>query len=457
MKSIILAGGVGSRLFPLSREYYPKQFIKFKAFGKSLFQLTFKRTLKLSSLDDIYIITNKKHKFLVLGQIEELGYNFDEDNILVEPVGKNTLPAIYYGVKVIKERDGDDTVAVFPSDHLIEDKEEFVKSVKDGIKLADDYLITFGIKPNKPHTGYGYIKPGEKLDIGYKVDEFKEKPDLETAKKYIESGYLWNSGMFLFKTDIFEEDVKKYCPEVYEAFKDGSIEEIYKKVPDISIDYGIMEKSDRVAVIPLTIKWSDLGSFDAIYEVFEKDENENVVYGENVVLNSKGNLVYTHNKKLVSMIGVNDLIVVDTKDALLICNKGDSQKVKDVVKYLKLKGDDRVLFHRRVYRPWGWYEVLEEGRFYKVKKITVLSGKKLSYQLHYHRSEHWVVVKGMAKVTIEGEEKFVRSGESIFVRSGYKHRLENPGKIPLEVIEIQVGEYLEEDDIVRFDDDWNRK
>jgi len=457
MKSIILAGGVGSRLFPLSREYYPKQFIKFKAFGKSLFQMTLERTLKLSSLDDVYIITNEKHKFLVLGQIEELGYNFDEDNILVEPVGKNTLPAIYYGVKVIKERGGDDAVAVFPSDHLIEDGEGFVKSVKDGVKLADNYLITFGIKPNKPHTGYGYIKPGEKLEVGYKVDEFKEKPDFETAKRYIERGYLWNSGMFLFKTDIFEEEVKKYCPEVYEAFKEEDINKVYGKVPDISIDYGIMEKSDKVAVIPLNIKWSDLGSFDAIYEVFEKDENENVVYGENVVLNSKGNLVYTHSKKLVSLIGVNDLIVVDTKDALLICNKGDSQKVKDVVKYLKQKGDDRVLFHKKVYRPWGWYEVLEEGRFYKVKKITVLPGKKLSYQLHYHRSEHWVVVKGMAKVTIEGEEKFVRSGESIFVRSGYKHRLENPGKIPLEVIEIQVGEYLGEDDIVRFEDDWNRK
>ena len=212
-----------------------------------------------------------------------------------------------------------------------------------------------------------------------------------------------------------------------------------------------------MAVIPINIKWNDLGSFDAIYEVFEKDENENVVYGENVVLNSKNNLIYGYDGKLVSLIGVNDLIVIDTRDVLLICNKGDSQKVKDVVKYLKQKGDERVLFHKKVYRPWGWYEVLEEGRFYKVKKITVLPGKKLSYQLHYHRSEHWVVVKGMARVVIEGEEKFVRSGESIFVRSGYKHRLENPGKIPLEVIEIQVGEYLEEDDIVRFDDDWNRK
>ena len=457
MKSIILAGGVGSRLFPLSREYYPKQFIKFNALEESLFQLTFERTLKISNIKDIYIITNEKHKFLVLGQIEELGYNFKEENILIEPIGKNTLPAIYYGVKAIKERYGDDAVAVFPSDHLIKNEDEFVNTIKDGVKLADNYLITFGINPNKPHTGYGYIKPGEKLDVGYKVEEFKEKPDLETAKKYIENGYLWNSGMFLFKTDIFEEEIKKYCPEVYEAFKEEDINEVYRKVPDISIDYGIMEKSDRVAVIPINIKWSDLGSFDAIYDVFDKDENGNIIYGENIILNSKHNLIYTHGGKLVSLIGIDDLIIVDTRDALLICNKGESQKVKDVVKYLKQKGDERVLFHKKVYRPWGLYEVLEEGRFYKVKKITVLPGKKLSYQLHYHRSEHWVVVKGMARVVIEGEEKFVRSGESIFVRSGLKHRLENPGKIPLEVIEIQVGEYLGEDDIVRFEDDWDRK
>ncbi len=456
MKSIILAGGVGSRLFPLSREYYPKQFIKFKVFNKSLFQMTFERTLKLSNIEDIYIITNEKHKFLALGQIEELGYDFNEDNILVEPEGKNTLPAIYYGIKVIKEKNGNDIVGVFPSDHLIKDEDEFIKSIKEGCKIVNDYLVTFGIKPSKPHTGYGYIKPGKKLDVGYKVDEFKEKPDLNTAKKYVESGYLWNSGMFLFKTNIFEEEVKKHCPEIYEAFKNTDINEVYKKTPDVSVDYGIMEKSNRVAVIPTNIRWSDLGSFDAIYEVFDKDKDGNVIYGENVTMDSKNNLIYTYNGKLVSLIGVDDLIIVDTKDSLLVCNKGESQKVKDIVKYLKQKGDERVLFHKKVYRPWGFYEILEEGRFYKVKKITVLPGKKLSYQLHYHRSEHWVVVKGMAKVTIEGKERFIRSGESIFVRSGYKHRLENPGKIPLEVIEIQVGEYLEEDDIVRFEDEWGR-
>ncbi|MCQ6253520.1 mannose-1-phosphate guanylyltransferase/mannose-6-phosphate isomerase [Methanocaldococcus sp.] len=456
MKSIILAGGVGSRLWPLSREYYPKQFIKFKPFKKSLFQMTFERCLRLSNIEDIYIITNEKHKFLVMGQIEKLGYNFNEENILVEPIGKNTLPAIYYGVKEIKKY-GDDVVGVFPSDHLIENVDEFAKTIKKGEDLAKDYLVTFGIKPTKPHTGYGYIKPGEELDIGYKVEEFKEKPDLDTAKEYLKKGYLWNSGMFLFRTDVFEEEVKKHCPEVYEAFKLEDIDEIYKIVPDISIDYGVMEKSDKVAVIPLNIKWSDLGSFDAFYEEFEKDKNGNVIYGENIVINSNNNLVNVHDGKIVSLIGVNDLIVVDTKDALLICNKGDSQKVKDVYKKLKERNDKRILFHKTVYRPWGYYTVLEEGQFYKIKKITVLPGKKLSYQLHYHRSEHWIVVKGMAKVTIDGKEFFVRSGESTFVRSGVKHRLENPGKIPLEVIEIQVGEYLEEDDIVRFDDDWGRK
>jgi mannose-1-phosphate guanylyltransferase/mannose-6-phosphate isomerase len=457
MKIIILAGGVGSRLWPLSREYYPKQFIKFKKFKKSLFQQTFERCLKLvNDINDIYIITNEKHKFLVLGQIEELGHNFNEENILIEPMGKNTLPAIYYGVKEIRNY-GDDVVGVFPSDHLIGDMKEFTKTIKKGEKITKDYLVTFGIKPSKPHTGYGYIKPSKKLEVGYKVEEFKEKPDLKTAKEYIKKGYLWNSGMFLFKTDVFEEEVKKHCPEVYEAFKLNGIDEIYENVPDISIDYGVMEKSDKVAVIPLDIKWSDLGSFDAFYEEFEKDEYGNILYGENISIDSKNNLVNINDGKLVSLIGVEDLIVVDTKDALLICKKEHSQKVKEVVKRLKEKNDERILFHKTVYRPWGSYTILEEGLFYKIKRITVLPGKKLSYQLHHHRSEHWIVVKGMAKVTVEGKEYFVRSGESTFVKSGLKHRLENPGKIPLEVIEIQVGEYLEEDDIVRFDDDWDRE
>jgi mannose-1-phosphate guanylyltransferase/mannose-6-phosphate isomerase len=463
MKSIILAGGVGSRLWPLSREYYPKQFIKFKSLDKSLFQMTFERCLKLSdSLDDIYVITNEKHKFIVMRQIEELGYNnFNNGNILIEPTGKNTLPAVYYGIKEIKNNSGnnkDNIVGVFPSDHLIDkDSEElFIDTVKSGEKIAKDYLITFGIEPTHPHTGYGYIKPSKRLNIGYVVEEFKEKPDLETSKKYIEEGYLWNSGMFLFDVNLFEEEVKKYSPEVYDAFKLTDVNEIYNTVPDISIDYGIMEKSNNVAVIPLHIKWNDLGSFDAFYDEFEKDKNGNIVYGENLMINSKNNLIKTYNNKFTSLIDVDDLIVMDTKDALMICKKGSSQKIKDVFKALKKQNDERVLFHKTVYRPWGSYTILDEGPFYKIKRITVIPGKKLSYQLHHHRSEHWIVVKGMAKVVIDDKEYFVRNGESIFVKSGLKHRLENPGKIPLEVIEAQIGEYLEEDDIVRFDDDWGR-
>ncbi|WP_292461032.1 mannose-1-phosphate guanylyltransferase/mannose-6-phosphate isomerase [Methanothermococcus sp.] len=476
MKSIILAGGVGSRLWPLSREYYPKQFIKFKSFDKSLFQMTFERCLKLSNnnLDDIYIITNEMHKFLVLGQIEELGYSdFNEDNILVEPLGKNTLPAVYYGIKAIKNRNNsknnsensennesnNNIVGVFPSDHLIDknDEELFINTIMEGKRIAKNYLITFGINPNKPHTGYGYIKPSKELEVGYTVDEFKEKPDLETAENYINSGYLWNSGMFLFNADLFEEEVKKHSPDVYKAFKSDDIKKIYANVPDISIDYGIMEKSDNVAVIPLNIKWNDLGSFDAFYDEFKKDKDGNIIYGENLLINSKNNLINTYDNKFTSLIDVNDLIVIDTKDALMICKKGSSQKIKEVFNTLKTKNDERVLYHKTVYRPWGSYTILDEGRFYKIKRITVLPGKKLSYQLHHHRSEHWIVVKGMAKVVVDGKEYFVRNGESTFVKSGLKHRLENPGKIPLEVIEAQIGEYLEEDDIIRFNDDWGRK
>ncbi|HIQ39520.1 MAG TPA: mannose-1-phosphate guanylyltransferase/mannose-6-phosphate isomerase, partial [Methanothermococcus okinawensis] len=409
------------------------------------------------------IVTNELHKFHVMGQIEELGYSdFKEENILLEPKGKNTLPAIYYGVKSIKEKDGDNSiVGVFPSDHLIkkEDEKKIIDTIKKGLEIAEDHLITFGITPTKPHTGYGYIKPSKKKlkDVGYLVEEFKEKPDLETAKKYIKSGYLWNSGMFLFSIDLFEEELKRHCPQVYDSFRLKNIKEIYSKVPDISIDYGIMEKSDKVGVIPLNIRWNDLGSFDAFFDEFGGDKNGNIIFSEGMVLNSKNNLVKTDDNKLVSLIDVNNLIVVDTRDALMICKRESSQKIKEIFKKLKEKNDERALYHKTIYRPWGFYTVLEEGLFYKIKKIKVLPGKKLSYQLHHHRSEHWIVVKGMAKVVIEGKEYYLRNGESTFVKSGLKHRLENPGLIPLEVIEVQIGEYLGEDDIVRIDDDWGRK
>ena len=439
----------------MSREQYPKQFLKLE--NTSLFQNTVLRCLKLSDRSEIFVVTNEAQKFFVSGQIEELGIEIPQKNILIEPQGKNTLPAICFGMNEIIKHYGKCTVGVFPSDHTLD--MAAMEQIKKAAKLCSKYLVTFGITSVSPHTGYGYIKPGKDLEIGSKILEFREKPGLEAAKKYIREKCLWNSGMFMFDTGVFFKELQKYTPDILAAFTQygADIEKIYNEIPSISIDYGIMEKSDKVAVVRLESKWSDLGDFDSIFQETEKNEKGNAVYNcDDLSLNSTDNLIYSRKGKAVSLIDVNDMVVVDTADALLVSPRKSCHKVKDIVTSLKDQNNEKALFHLTVYRPWGSYTTLEESDRHKIKIIMVTPGKKLSLQLHNHRSEHWVVVKGMAWIRVDDKEFYLRHGESTFIKAGIKHRLSNPGTIPLEIIEVQLGDYVGEDDIERFEDDFGR-
>ena len=449
MKTLILAGGSGTRLFPLSREHYPKQFIPLVD-DESLFQKTVKRSLLFSSPQEIAIVTNTDHRFLVRDQLAAIGCDC---RVLVEPVGKNTLPAIYYGVREVTREDGSDTVAVLPSDHLISANGSFQEAFLRAERLAKDYLVVFGVRPTSPHTGYGYIRPGKSLGEGSLVDAFVEKPNPETAGRYIADGYLWNSGMFCFDADLFLAECETCAPEVVRAFE-HPVEEAYDATPALSIDYGIMEKTQRAAVVPLDADWNDLGNFDALYAVLPKSGDANAVRGEHIGIDSSRNLIVAD--RLVATVGIHDLAIVETKDAILVATRDEAQRVGEIAKALREKGDSRALFHTRVHRPWGSYTNLEEGRSYKIKRVTVPPKRRLSLQMHHHRSEHWVVVTGCAEVTIGDATYLLRNGESTFVPAGTDHRLANPGLLPLELIEVQIGEYTGEDDIVRFEDDFER-
>jgi len=461
MTNIILCGGRGSRLWPLSRTLMPKQFVKLFN-DESLFQLTVKRNSAL--FEKKFIVSNAEQYFLAVDQLEEL--EDKENTFLLEPVGRNTAPAIALACFALEK---DEIVLVSPSDHLIKDETAYKKVLEKAIALAKrDDLVTFGIEAQYAETGYGYIEAEED-----NVKAFHEKPDTKTAQKYVDAGnFYWNSGMFCFKAGVFLQELKKYSPEIYKtsekAFenrdhsqhdRESSLIRIkhdeMANIPEDSIDYTVMEKSAKVKVVAADIRWSDLGSFDALDSELSKDENGNTKNSNVYAVDAKNNFIYSGDRT-IALCDVENLVVVDTSDALLISKKGNSQKVKEVVKELKKNGSDLTNAHQTAHRPWGTYTILDECGGYKVKRIMVKPGKRLSLQKHFHRSEHWIVVSGTAKVTKGKEEYLVRANESTYIPMGEVHRLENMGKIPLVMIEAQVGEYLSEDDIVRLDDDFKR-
>ncbi len=462
MKAVILAGGSGTRLWPVSRYGFPKQFMRIDG-GKSLLCQTAERLAAVVPLKDILVITNEDYRFHVQADLRSISPAL-ENNVILEPIARNTAPAIALVIKYCQEKlkcSKDEVIFICPSDHIITPVEKFARYAKQAELAAKaGNIVTFGIKPTRPETGYGYIKKGAAGAEGsYKVAKFAEKPDLATAGKYIKnSGYYWNSGMFSFTIGTMLAEFKAHAPEISRKMPQtlARMTADFKNMPSISIDYAVMEKSKKAAVLPIDILWSDVGSWDSLHEVIPPDGDGNVKVGDVLALDTKKTIVMGE-KRLISTIGLKDLIIIDTTDALLIARRGQAQRVKEVVDMLKERKRKEVVEHMTTYRPWGSYTILEEGPRYKIKRIVVKPNQKLSHQMHYHRSEHWIIVKGAAKVTIGKTTTIVHENESTYVPKSMEHRLENPGRIPLEMIEVQNGEYVGEDDIVRFTDIYGRK
>ncbi len=456
--AVILAGGSGTRLWPLSRNLFPKQLLALDG-SLTLLQQTAARILKVFGPDKLWIVTGEEHVFEVRSQLSALNPGL-EAQVLAEPQGRNTLPAILLALDRIA-RDGGELVAVFPSDHMVDNLDGFAATLEHGMELAGQgRFVTFGVAPRKPETGYGYIARGAQLGGGaYEAAEFIEKPGLKRALEYVRGGrHYWNSGMFVFRAKEFLSAVARHAPELWtwwQEREDKPLIQGYGKIPNISVDYGIVEKIGNIAVVEARFDWDDLGNWEAIYRLGEKDKSGNVIQGDVLALDCRDCLLMSQGGKL-AVVGLTGMIVIQTRDATLSLPLTDVQRVKEIVALLKAQGSPLVESHLTVKRPWGSYSVLEEGPHYKIKRIEVLPGARLSLQMHHHRSEHWVVVSGTALVEIGGEERLLVENQAVDIAKATTHRLANPGKVHLEIIEIQSGPYLEEDDIVRFDDVYGR-
>ncbi|MBU0689919.1 MAG: mannose-1-phosphate guanylyltransferase/mannose-6-phosphate isomerase [Gammaproteobacteria bacterium] len=468
----ILCGGAGSRLWPVSRETHPKPFIRL-ADGQSLLQKAWLRGAVLPHVTEMLTVTNRELFFKTEDEYGEVSGAVGKAGLpnryILEPFGRNTAPAIAAAAMQVAEKHGEDAcLLILAADHLIADQPAFAEAVGSALSLAEQgKLVTFGIRPDRPETGFGYIEAEAN-----EVKRFVEKPDLKTAGEYLASGrFLWNSGMFCFQAGVMLKELQLHCPRVLDAVRHSiassktlegdAVSQLdldastFQEVPDDSIDYAVMEKSSNVAVVACEIGWSDIGSWTALGDLTAADAAGNRVDGE-AILYEASNCFIQSADRLVAAVGVKDLIIIDTPDALLVADRNSSQNVKHVFTKLKTEGHEAHRLHSTVHRPWGTYTVLEEGPHFKIKRIEVKSGASLSLQMHHHRSEHWIVVSGMAKVVNGQQELYVQTNESTYIPAGHKHRLENPGMLPLVMIEVQSGEYLGEDDIVRFDDKYGR-
>lgn len=471
---VILSGGAGTRLWPVSREGHPKPFMRL-ADGQTLLQKTYLRAANVAEVAEIVTVTNRDYFFMSKDEFAKSGLDQRAPGVfLLEPVGRNTAPAVAMAALHVAAKYGRDAkLLVLAADHLIQDQQAFAKAVADAASLANEgLLVTFGIVPDAPETGFGYIEAGEARGEGKSVKRFVEKPSLDKAKEYLAAGnFLWNSGMFCFKAGTVLDELAAHAPDVLKASEacwasmtaidssKSSMLEIpaglFAEVPDISVDYAIMERSSIVAVVPANFGWSDIGSWNAVSQLVAPDSDNNRAVGEAIFVDSKNNFVQSEDR-LVASLGVDNLMIIDTPDALLVAHADKTQDVKKIVAQLKKQNHEAYRLHRTVSRPWGTYTVLEQGPRFKIKRIEVKPGASLSLQMHHHRSEHWIVVSGMAKVINGEQEIFVGTNESTYIPAGHKHRLENPGVLDLVMIEVQSGEYLGEDDIVRFQDVYGR-